>query len=355
MPNFIFLRFFSFVCKNMKIKSPLTDKKEVESLVEAGADEFFCGIEPIEWRRKFRDFSINQRSTHANFTRLIDLEKAIIRAHSLKAKVHVAINAFFYSEEQYKNAILIIKEVLRRGADGIIFADLGLLINVPASLLQGKHTIIGTDMVIFNRQAASFCKRLGAKRIVIPRSITIDELKDVVTNAGDMEYEVFIIHDLCFFEHGFCAYCKEASGMPKKQARLRKKVYLFSASRLMARGFEGGCRSRFSCLKVSLNTHKRIETMRNFHFWTNKHIDGCGACALYDFKKLGIKAVKVLDRNFPTQEKIRATMFIRKSLDFLKDTQISKDDYMQKCRELFKKTFGSKCDKYDCYYPSVFR
>ena len=42
----------------MKIKSPLTDKKEVKALVDVGASEFFCGIEPVSWRKKFKDFSL---------------------------------------------------------------------------------------------------------------------------------------------------------------------------------------------------------------------------------------------------------------------------------------------------------
>ena len=80
---------------SLKIKSPLTDKKEVKPLCEAGADELFCGIEPYNWRRKYKDFSIKQRSTGANFTKLTDLEKAIFAAHRYKARVHVAINVFF--------------------------------------------------------------------------------------------------------------------------------------------------------------------------------------------------------------------------------------------------------------------
>lgn len=74
--------------KAMKIKSPLVNKKEVERLCRAGADEFFCGIEPYGWRKQYRDFYINQRSVHASFSKLPDLEKAIGVARRYKAKVH---------------------------------------------------------------------------------------------------------------------------------------------------------------------------------------------------------------------------------------------------------------------------
>jgi hypothetical protein len=84
-----------------------------------------------------------------------------------------------------------------------------------------------------------------------------------------------------------------------------------------------------------------------------KHIEGCGACAIYDLKKIGVTSLKVLDRNLPTEEKIRATKFIKKSLDLLKDGCISKADYIDECRDLFKKTFKVKCNRYDCYYPDA--
>lgn len=335
----------------MKIKAPLTDKKEVKPLVEAGADEFFCGIEPVGWRKKFRDFSISQRGTHANFTKLSDLEKAVSTAHKLKAKIHVAINAFFHTEEQYERLSGIVKEVLGLGADGVIFADFGLLINTPKTFLRKKDVIMGTDAVIFNREASKFYKRLGATRIVIPRAVTINEIEDIVTGDKDTEYEVFIVHDLCFFVDGFCTYCKESSGKSKKEGRGRKKVYFFSSSRIQARGFGGGCRTRFKCRKIPVNANARKGPGKNFNFWMKKHIQGCGACAMHDFKRMGIASVKVLDRNLSTEGKVRATSFIKQSLDFLNDKNISKCDYSEKCKGLFKKTFGKKCNAYDCYYP----
>ncbi|MGB2705443.1 MAG: U32 family peptidase [Candidatus Omnitrophota bacterium] len=338
----------------MKIKSPLTDKKEVKPLAEAGADEFFCGIEPLRWRKRFRDFSISQRSTGANFTKLSDLEKAVSTAHKLKTKVHVAINAFFYLEEQYECALRIIEDVLALGADGIIFADFGLLGNTPRPLLKGKDTVIGTDAVIFNHEASNFYKRLGATRLVIPRAVTIKEIEGIVRKDASMEYEVFIIHDLCFFVDGFCTYCKEASGKTRKEGRGRKSVYFFSTSRQPRRGFGGGCRTRFKRRRISSVNNRAIGKARDFTFWMKKHIQGCGACAIYDLKEMGVASLKVLDRNLPTKGKVRATEFIRKSLDFLEDRNISKKKYVEKCKGLFKKTFGKKCNPYDCYYPSVF-
>ena len=361
----------------MKIKSPLADKKEVRPLCEAGADELFCGLEPYNWRKSYKDFCINQRSTGANFTKLSDLEKAIFVAHQYKTKVHVAVNAFFYLEEQYEMAEKIIKDVLDVGADGIIFADPVLISRLNANghesslparqgsafggnanfrkSLKSKDLVSGTDAGTFNGAAVKFYKRLGVTRVVLPRAMTLTEMEDVVKCDRSMEYEAFIIHDLCFFVDGFCTYCKEQAGNIKKEGRGKRKIYFFSASRLPMRGFDGGCRTPFRRQKISLKENKQISTIKPYSFWMKKHIQGCGSCAIYDLKRIGITTVKVLDRNLPTEEKVRATEFIKRSLDLLKDGSITKTDYIDKCRDLFKKTFKTKCNQHDCYYPSVFR
>ncbi|MBU1811034.1 MAG: U32 family peptidase [Candidatus Omnitrophica bacterium] len=335
----------------MKIKSPLVHRKEVKPLCEAGADELFCGIEPFTWRRIYKDFSINQRSSGANFAKLADLEKAISCAHKFKTKVHVAVNAFFYLQEQYKVAERIIKDVLSVGADGIILADPALLTMLDKKLLKNKDIVIGCDATIFNSAAVKFYKKLGATRIVFPRAMTVKEIQAVVVSRSSVEYEVFIIHDLCFFVDGFCAYCKEQAGSMKKEGRPRKGIYFFTATRPPTRGFGGGCRSRFMQQRISLKNDRQIGAIKPFSFWGKKHIQGCGACSMYDFKKMGIASLKVLDRNLPTEAKAQATRFIRECLDLLKGNNISRKDYIEKCKYLFKKTFKIKCSQYDCYYP----
>jgi len=338
----------------MKIKSPLTNKNEVKLLCEAGSDELFCGIEPYGWRTKYKNFCINQRSTGANFTKLADLEKAIFIAHKYRTKVHIAMNAFFYLEEQYEKVVGIIKDVLDIGADGVIFADPTLLLKIDKSMLKSKEVIMGTDAVIFNSSAVKFYKKLGATRIVLPRSLTITEIKEIIQPDKLMEYEVFIFNDLCYFEDGLCTYCKEDTGGVKKEGKRNKEVYFFSTSRISKRGYDGGCRGRFSRQRISLRNKPQTGSAGPFTYWMKKHIEGCGACAIYDLKMMGIGNLKVLDRNLPVEEKVKATLFIKESLDLLRDNNISKVDYLEKCKALFKKTFKVKCNRYDCYYPSVF-
>ena len=68
-------------------------------------------------------------------------------------------------------------------------------------------------------------------------------------------------------------------------------------------------------------------------------------------KKMGITSLKVLDRNLPAEEKIRATIFIKEALDMLNCDNYGKEEFINECQKLFRRTFKVKCSRYDCYYP----
>lgn len=343
--------------KIMKIKAPIVNKQEAVRLCEIGIDELFCGIEPSYWRKRYKYFSISQRPTCANFTRLSELKKTIDIAHRHKAKIHVAVNAFFYLEKQYDAAERIVKDVLGIGADGVIIADAALLLRLNKDLLKGKDVIVGCDAVVFNSYAVSLYKDLGATRIVLPRSMTVSEMKEMVKRDVSMEYEVFIIHDLCFFEDGLCASCKEASGSIglEKSKEGNEKITLLTgpiiSESILMRGYLGGCRDIFQQQKISVKDDRKISRIKNFSYWDKKHIQGCGACAMYDFKEMGIASLKILDRRLPVEEKVKAVIFIKKCSDLLLKSGIDKKNYTRECKALFRKTFKTRCDLYDCYYP----
>jgi hypothetical protein len=47
----------------VKILAPLRHSEEVMPLVEAGADEFYCGVVPPDWQRRFGSVAVHRRST----------------------------------------------------------------------------------------------------------------------------------------------------------------------------------------------------------------------------------------------------------------------------------------------------
>jgi len=337
----------------MKIKAPLLSYKEVDALYRAGADELFCGFEPASWQKEFGGLEISQRSSFANFQTISSLRKAITLAHRRQAKVHVALNAFFYSQRQYKKVMEIIDQVVSAGADGIILADPASFKAVKDRLPPEVKIIAGTDALIFNSSAALFFRQIGARRIVLPRSMMLSEIEELSSADDQLEYEAFIIHDLCFFEDGLCTFCKDQGGSVQHKGGIkRRKIKFLLVERSLERGTSQGCRSSFLRERFFYSGPQSVKRQKKFHFWTKKHIEGCGACALFSFRKFGISSVKILDRNMPLKDRVKATSFISKCNSFLKK-DIEKKEYLCKCKELFKKNFRAACNRYDCYYPDA--
>ncbi|MFA5319582.1 MAG: U32 family peptidase [Candidatus Omnitrophota bacterium] len=335
----------------MKIKAPLTSEAEVSPLCDAGADEFFCGVEPAEWAAEFGGLCVNQRAREENFRTFAGFERAVLCAHRRKTRVHVALNAFFYLPGQYEAALKIISRVFSLGADGVIISDPVLFSLLNRLDLRGKEIISGTDAVVFNSSAVDFYKSLGVTRIVLPRSLTLKEIEEITSLDKGVEYECFIIHDLCYFEDGLCGYCKEQSGVSIREGKPVKGVDLFVASRLPVKGPRGGCRNVFTKETFYPGGRMRTKKTVNFTFWGNKHIEGCGACAIYDLSRCGVSSLKVLDRSLPIGEKVKATSFIRSCAHLLRVKEgIRREDFNAICRGMFKKTFKVSCGREDCYY-----
>ncbi len=79
----------------------------------------------------------------------------------------------------------------------------------------------------------------------------------------------------------------------------------------------------------------------------------CGACALWQFWKIGITSVKIAGRGRSTELKIAYVRFIKKSLDALKKS-VCEDEFYREVRKLFLKTFKKNCRRIYCYYPHFF-
>lgn len=338
---------------SMHIKVPLVSCSEVDVLVDAGANEFFCAVEPLSWRRRFKYLNLSQRTGRANFPILAEFERAVRQAHRRGAKVHAAVNAFFYLPQQYKAAAGIIEDLCRSGADGIILADPVLLSVTRSSFgLRGKEVIIGCDAAVFNSSSVKFFRTLGATRIVFPREMTLAEMHAVIRQDTSLEYEAFIINDLCFFVDAFCAFCKDGLQGVRRKGRACRGLSVFEAADTFDRGSAGGCRTRFCSSRVDLRNGRKSRE-GNFSFWPRKHIEGCGACAVWGLERIGVRSLKVLDRNLSLSDRLRATRFVAQALA-QSSLAASRADFQRSCRASFRRTFGVSCAPgTDCYYPDA--
>lgn len=316
----------------MNILSPVDKKEEVEQLIEAGANGLYCGIISKDWLKKYNSFgSMNRREwVSNNFTSFEDLAEAVKITNSHKTPIFLAINAHYYTEDQYPLLLKEVKKAVDMGITGFIVADMGLLLTLKEMGIDNE-ILISTGGTTLNSETANFYKELGAKAIILPRHLTIEEIREIKENSS-IDLECFIFNEGCFNLDGFCTY---THGVTSKDWRKRALA----------------CSLPYDINIITKNQLKKRLVKDRIRNITRNLLINCGACALYDLKKIGIESIKIIGRGNPTEKKLKDIKFFKTLLTYLNE-DVTKQDFEKKAKELYQETFHHKCSYRNCYYPS---
>ena len=327
----------------MKILSPLDAIEEVEQLAAAGADEFYCGLLEEEWYEKYPVISINRRPAgKGHFRRFADLEEAVAASHALHRKVFFTVNEHYYTQEQLPLVMKYIDGALHAGVDALIIADYGLM----AYLRDKKYQMpfhMSTGGTVFNWRTAQFYKELGAERITLPRHLTIREIQSIVSTLPSMETTLFIMNSRCVNVDGFCTF---------HHGLARKEIFPM---------FRNACMLTYHVEAVAINEAGESEmvshnspVVQRQKIWETVHVDDhpCGACALYEFSRMGITSLKIVGRGNTLERKIEDVTFLNTLRSYVKEKP-AKKSFREKARRLYNETYHRTCRLHMCYYPSV--
>jgi len=338
----------------IKLLSPLSNRDEVEDLIAAGADEFYCGVLLDDWRKGYTvSASLNRRQednsilgTSPHFKSFEELKDGITQAHSHAVSVMLTLNEHYYSHDQYAHVLPYVEKALEAGVDALIVGDIGLM----ATLKESNITLpmhISTAGTAFNSETVRFYQELGASRIILPRHLTIEEITALANDVSDVELEAFILNSRCANIDGFCTF---QHGLADLFPDEETKKYYFNACMLPYNVSVYGDTTK----TIDPATKEKISWERQ-SIWSGLHIDDrpCGACALYEFNQIGLHGVKIVGRQNTTKKKIKDLTFLRTLRDFLSNNNPSKESFRQFSRNLYQETYQWPCLVFKCYYPSV--
>jgi len=360
--------------KTIKILTPVSKPEEIEPLIKAGADEFYAGVFSKEWHNKYKIGNVNDRDMAAsNFKSFDELKKAVEIANSYNTNIHFTLNRMGIIQEQYPFAISQAKEAIKAGVDSIIVADLGLIHLLQKFNVDLHVSTLGT---IFNSETAKFYKKYGIKRVVLPRHITIKEVMQIKKGAPGLELEAFILNAKCPGEEGFCTFHHRLDNI--KSSLVKKRAEKFTLSNYLLKNlkklplpltellrdpiFAGHIDACIIPYKINIiskenlskELKKRMINNIRLTFLRKTEQTACGACALYDFKKIGVSSVKIVGRGFPLAKRIKDVSFIRKSREIALSKN-SRTAAIKKIQEIYQKDYEkvNSCKISACYYPEV--
>lgn len=339
----------------LKITVPFREAKEVVLLINAGADELYCGYLSPEWERKYTNLEFERKGGCSNFTNLNSLKKAVDLAHKRNVPVYLVLNGL-YVKSQYPLLLKIIKQLQSIDFDAFIVADIGLLLTLNKERIK-KQIHISTGGTVFNSAAVDFYKNFGARRIIFDRQTTIESMEDIAKKHPDMDFEAFVFFTLCTYIDGFCTFLHTYGRMPYGDiSKKNSALDVFTTYDLEA--LTDACQLNYSVEVLDAALNRGINKKEIKPSFYKRLVDSveCGACALYDIIGTGVKSVKIVGRQLDPEERLTGTRFIRSCLNILTDNRdIKRQDFYCKVQRLYRDFFSyhKDCGGNNCFHPEI--
>ena len=164
---------------------PANNKDIAIKAIKAGADAVYIG---------YSKYGARMQAGNS----MADLIELVEFAHQYRVKVYVTLNTIL-KDDEIKNVEKLIWHLYSIKVDGIIVQDLGILeLNLPPIQLNASTQCNNNSL-----EKIKFLEKTGFKRVILPREITLSEIKEIRRNTN-IELECFIHGALCVSYSGQC-------------------------------------------------------------------------------------------------------------------------------------------------------
>jgi len=185
--------------KDKELLSPAGNFEKLRAAFLYGADAVYLAS------KKF-----GMRAAAQNFTDK-EISDAIDYAHSLGKKVYIAINVMPRGYE-YKELRSYLRSLRKNLPDALIVADMGVFCEVK-EILPSVDIHISTQQSLCSAEACKAWYKLGAKRVVLARELSLEEIKAIrVGTPKKLEIEAFVHGSMCVSYSGRCLLSNHYTG-----------------------------------------------------------------------------------------------------------------------------------------------
>jgi putative protease len=286
----------------IEISSPAGNISMLKGAIDSGADSVYLGFNSSTNMRNFPGLNLTYN----------EVKEGIEYAHKKNKKVYVTINTLptWKEWEISKNDI---DKSYELGADAVIVSDISLLnyikerypdIRIHLSVQAGASNYLDINF---------YKERFDIKRVVLPRSLNIEDIKYTRDNT-DVELEIFGIGLLCINYEGRCMlssyltgksvntsglcsppeYLSIESGMVKLGNRVLRKGMLLS--------YPTPCKGFYSAIDINDNIIQTPESLSIINI-------------LPIIMDIGIDAIKIEGRQRSLKYVKMTTKYLKKAID----------------------------------------
>ncbi len=331
----------------MRIVAPLSRLEETTALASAGAGELYCSAVPPDWIERFGSGAVGRRP-FANLPDYADLGRVVEIAARLEVRISLALNAQHYSGEQVERLVALAAEFAALGGSAVIASD-PALVAALGEAATGLEVQVSSVASCHNRAALAFWAGLGARRVILPRQVTLAEVAAMAAACPGLELEAFVLNDGCIYEEGVChtIHLPGALGGPICLDRYRSGYRHADGAAL-----DG---DEQALLEGNERDYRRWvwgQTSCGFTVTEEGYPWGpCGLCAIPALARAGVAAVKIAGREASAERKVKSVEMVRAVLDRWHES--GEEAGTQACARALRRRPDLCAEGCLCYYPEV--
>ncbi len=192
-----------FTLKNHIILG-IDENSDIDSLLSDGIRQFYFGFLDEDFFSTYSSqTSLNRRyKIKEQFTSYEKIFNIIDKIHQKNGIIYLALNSFTsnvilleYSKKQF--------DIFSSLVDGIIAANITI-----ATFLKEqnyKNIVLSNLFGMYSVDTVRFLKKsFSPKKFILPRDISLEDIKKIVLSFPDDEFECFLFGDNCRFSESFC-------------------------------------------------------------------------------------------------------------------------------------------------------
>ncbi len=216
------------MAQELELLAPAGTLQTLKAVIHAGADAVYFG-----------GSRFGARAYAGNFNQEEVLE-AIDFGHLHGSKVMLAVNTLLKENEIEEQLYEYLLPYYEQGLDAVIVQDFGVMRFIRRNFKDlPVHT--STQMTVANVEGAEFLAAAGAKRIVLARELSLEEIHKIHKEVT-VELESFVHGALCYCYSGQCLFSSILGGRSGNRGRcaqpcrLPYEVYDAKEKRIYAKG-----------------------------------------------------------------------------------------------------------------------
>lgn len=190
--------------KKPELLIPASSLEVLKTAVMFGADAVYIGGEAFGLRANAKNFSQEE------------MKEGIEFAHQHDVKVYVTANILAHNRD-LDGARTYFEELRDIGPDALIISDPGIF-TIAREVLPDMEIHISTQANNTNYGTYLFWQKMGAKRVVSARELSLAEIKEIRANIpDDLEIETFVHGAMCISYSGRCLLSSFLAGRDANQ------------------------------------------------------------------------------------------------------------------------------------------